>query len=65
MPLNEPVKNEVIADAPVEKPVFQNEASRLLREAQKIREQYGNNEGDIPVHSEYWGLMNQFRGAVK
>lgn len=33
----------------------------LLAKAQAIEKEYGNNLSDIPIHHEYWQLMNSYR----
>jgi hypothetical protein len=48
----------------VKEPTVESEADKVLKEAQKIREEYGRNEGNIPVHSDYWNLMNRYKGLV-
>jgi len=47
-----------------DKPTVESETDRVLKEATKIREEYGGNEGNIPVHSDYWNLMNRYRGLA-
>lgn len=33
-----------------------------LEEAVAILKEYNMKEGDIPINSRYWGLMNEYRG---
>lgn len=35
---------------------------QLLDAANKILAQYGNHESEIPLDSEYWSIMNKYRG---
>jgi len=38
------------------------ESDEVLGKAHLILDQYGGIEGNIPVSSDYWNLMNRFRG---
>jgi hypothetical protein len=41
--------------------VQEDDPDTILQEARKILEEYGNNEAEIPITSNYWALMNAFR----
>ena len=42
-----------------------DEARAVLGRAKEILAQHDNRESEIPVDSEYWGLMNKYRSIVK
>ena len=42
-----------------------DEANAVINKAKEILAKYNNQEANIPVDSEYWGLMNTFRAITK
>lgn len=52
---------------PISRPVEEKEGDNpesLLNEAKKILEDHGGQQANIPVHSDYWNLMNRYRAAI-
>jgi hypothetical protein len=48
-------------DVKVEKTEEEIEKEKVLEEIQAILRQYNNIESDIPLTSNYWGLLNIYR----
>jgi hypothetical protein len=36
----------------------------ILSQAREILDQYGGQQSNIPVHSDYWSLMNKYRAIM-
>lgn len=55
----ESVKPEVKEEKPYEQ--ARQESRESLQKAREILKQYGGQEANIPISSEYWSLMNAHR----